>query len=65
MFHDSLFFPCRQLSLGAVRRHSGRAGAHGLRNVYSAKGEVDEAETAILSGDVSVTASVMLEYQIR
>lgn len=38
---------------------------YGLRNVYSAKGEVDEAETAILSGDVSVTASVMLEYQIR
>lgn len=39
--------------------------SYGLRNVYSAKGEADEAETAILSGDVSVTASVMLEYQLR
>ena len=38
---------------------------YGLRNVYSAKGEADEAGTAILSGDVSVTASVMLEYQLR
>lgn len=37
--------------------------SYGLRNVYSAKETA--ADTAILSGDVSVTASVLLEYEIK
>ncbi len=39
--------------------------SYGLRNVYSAKEDAAAESTAILSGDVSVSAVVMLEYELK
>ena len=39
--------------------------SYGLRNVYSAKADAEGEETAIISGDVSVSASVVLEFELK
>jgi len=40
-------------------------GFYGISNVYDAKAEERAYGTAIISGDVSVSASVILEYELK